>query len=107
MNHKPKYLHIEDPEGWRIRCTCRHVTSAHLTRQAAEDEHAKHIQEVEKTRARLAAPPSVKSTHLYYSEQALDPKNTPEEREQWQRLADEMERRVPRMGPDPDQMTLL
>lgn len=107
MNHKPKYLRIEDPEGWRIRCSCGRLTTTHLTRQQAEDDHLVHMREIEKTRARLAGPPTLKATHLYYSEQAVNSDLSAEEREQWQQLADEIEHRLPRGGPDPDQPTLL
>lgn len=107
MNHKPKYLHIENPDGWRIRCSCRETTATHLTRQAAEDEYAKHMAEVEKTKARLARPMTLRATLDLYREKAADPNNSAAEREQWAALAHELAPRVPTNEPDPDQLGLF
>lgn len=87
----------------QVKCTCkwRSEVGSRTDAYAAELEHQR---EVRKAQAGLRRIPSLKAEHDWYIEQANNYVNTEEERELWQRLADELATRLPR--PDENQLPL-
>lgn len=95
MAHRVRYVVIEnDPRPYVARCRCGQRSPQCTKRQHAEDWWVEHQFKVEQLRASLNGQPSLSSTRDYYLSMASDPNQPPEHRELWQRLADEITRRL-------------
>lgn len=95
MPHKTEIVK-DGREQYRAICTCRTSSAFSANRQEIEDWVLRHQRLAEQAMTHLRSKnPSIKDQYTYYSERAVDPQETPENRRLWQQLADELRYRVP------------
>lgn len=90
-NHRSTIVGSTD--AWQAKCSCGWRSPVGL-RQDVDDLLVRHLNHVARARAGLAREPSLAAALAWYSEQAANSANTPQEREQWRQLADELRPRV-------------
>lgn len=84
---------VGNSDAWQAKCACG-WRSPLGSRSAADDEQIAHRNQVNRARAGMRKQGSVESALAWYTQQAADPTNTAEERDQWERLAEELRPRV-------------
>jgi len=90
-NHRTTIVGSTD--AWQAKCTCGWRSSIG-SRADADDDQIAHVAHVNRARAGLRRQPTIGEALAWYSQQAANTANTPEEREQWERLAQELRPRV-------------
>lgn len=87
-NHRVHYA----GEGDRMqgRCSCKQKSRVG-NRAEVDTWYFAHLAEIERIRTHLGTKnPSLKTQHAWFSEQAVNEDNPPEDRALWRQLADEM-----------------
>lgn len=100
-NHKTTIAGGHD--AWQAKCTCKWRSSVGSRTDAYAAELA-HSREVRLAQAGLRRATTLKGERDWYAQQASNFANSREERELWQRLADELSTRV--AEPDLEQLPL-
>ena len=78
-----------------VRCSCRKMMPKPASREECKVWAMGHMDEVNRVREHLSnRNPPLKSQRDYYLDKANDHHETPENRELWQRLADELSIRL-------------
>ena len=104
MSHHVTTL-LGSGDSWQAKCSCR-WRSPVRSRAEAEAAMDKHSGEVSRARAWLRVrTPSLRTMRDYYRKEADNPDWSPEERELWSQLADELEPRIAATS-DADQLHL-
>lgn len=80
-------------EAWQAKCSCG-WRSGIATRSDADDLRIAHDAHAERAHAGLRRQPTNNEVLAWFVAQAENTANTPEEREQWHRLAAELQPRV-------------
>lgn len=96
-NHRTTLVGHDD--SWQAKCSCGWRSNV-VTRTNADDYQFQHMEHVRRARAGMRRQPSMEETLAWYTEQAANSANSPEEREQWRRLAEELNHRVGKSDSD-------
>lgn len=88
MNNHKSHL-VGHGEAWQGKCSCGWRSSIG-SRADADEAQLRHHREVDLARAGLKRQPSMEQSLAWYSRQAADTANSPEERKQWEMLASEL-----------------
>lgn len=93
--HKINYF-LDERDRHGCRCTCGWAPpDRYASRQLVEDEVIKHERNVERARAALKSRNvPLHSERDWYRERENDPNETPENRELWKQMADELDTRL-------------
>lgn len=103
--HNTSIVWTEDRTKVKGRCSCRATGPLVLTKQAAEDWVYEHEKQVARARAHLGRAPAMKTIVKQYREASLSEDYTPEQRELWAMMADELEARI--QATEKDQLALI
>lgn len=96
-NHK--FTVIGNTDRCQARCACKQKSPIG-NRGDAESWMYAHLQEIERTRARLGTrTPTLKTQHAWFVQQAENTDNEYDDRVLWRQLADETERHLNRQVP--------
>lgn len=90
-NHRTRY--VGHGNACQAKCSCGWRSDV-TTKAEAEGLEELHLRHVNRVRAHLSRPLTLEQTLAWYVQRAVDNANTPEERAQWERLAEELRPRV-------------
>lgn len=92
--HETQIVWTEDRTKVKGKCSCRATGPLGISKQAAEDWVYQHERQVARARAHLGRAPALPTVVKQYREASLSEAYTPEQRELWAMMADELEARI-------------